>query len=219
MRQDTKSGSVPKRSERQPRRRAEEVFAAAVEVFNERGYAATSVEDVAAALGILKGSLYYYIDSKEDLLFRIVSEVHEEAHRIIEDALGRTDLDPRERIALYVWNQAHYNALEVARVAVYYRDVDQLSQQRLSQIRSRQREHFRSLVDLIVEAQASGLVTETLDPTLAAHGVIGAVIWPYTWFRPNGKVKPRDLADFCVSFALSGLGALNIDLPAHVLDT
>lgn len=191
------------------RKRADEVFATAVEIFNERGYAATSVEDVAAAVGILKGSLYYYIDSKEDLLYKIVSEVHEDALNIIDGVSARTDLAARERLALYVRNQARYNAVNVLRVAVYYRDVDQLSEGRLKEIRTRQRKHFRVLVDLIREAQESGQIATDMDPTLAAHSVLSTMIWPYTWFRPNGKVRPDELAEFCVGFVLAGLEGYN----------
>ena len=199
----TKNGKPP------TRRREEEVFAAAVKLFNERGYAATSVENVADALGILKGSLYYYIGSKEDLLFRIVSEVHVDARRIVEEALARKDLDARQRLALYVRNQAEYNAKNVARVSVYYRDLDQLSPARLKEIRARRGEHFRALVALIEEAQADGLIATNVDPALAAHGVLSTIIWPFTWFRASGKVKPAELADFCVGYVLGGLGSFD----------
>lgn len=181
------------------------MISVAVEIFYERGYAATSVEDVAAALGILKGSLYYYIDSKEDLLYQIVSEVHEDARQIIDDVLGRVDLNARDRIGLYVRSQVGYNARNVSRVAVYYRDVNQLSSERLADIHSRQRRHFRALVGLIEEARAEGLIASDIDGPLAARSVLSSVIWIYTWFRPNGKVTPDDLADFSARFVLGGL--------------
>ena len=186
-------------------RRAEEVLACAVEIFNERGYAATSVGDIADALGILKGSLYYYIESKEDLLFKIVGEVHEASREIVEDALARADLHARDRLALYVRNQTRYNALNVARVAVYYSDINQLSEPRLKDIRSRQQAHFRALVKLITEAQEEGLIAPDMDAMLAAHAVLSTVIWVYTWFRRNRAVSADQLADFCVRYTLSGL--------------
>lgn len=198
-----KAAPVP-RNTKTPRR-AEEVVACAVEIFNERGYAATSVGDIADALGILKGSLYYYIESKEDLLFNIVGEVHEASREIVEDALAREDLHARDRLALYVRNQTRYNALNVARVAVYYSDVNQLSEPRLKDIRSRQRTHFHALVKLITEAQEEGLIAADMDPMLAAHAVLSTVIWVYTWFRRSRAVSADQLADFCVRYTLSGL--------------
>src|SRR4051812_48849038 len=72
--------------------REQEILDAAVDIFHANGYSATSVDDVAAAVGILKGSLYYYMDSKEDLLRRIVEEVHEDVEEIMTEALARTEL-------------------------------------------------------------------------------------------------------------------------------
>ena len=72
------------------RKRDEEVVAAAAKVFYERGYSAATVQDIADELGILKGSLYHYIKTKEDLLFRIFEEVHKEVEAILEEvARGR----------------------------------------------------------------------------------------------------------------------------------
>ncbi len=60
-------------------RRRQELIDAAAKIFQDKGYEAASIQDVADALGILKGSVYYYIDSKEDLLFAAIQEVHESA--------------------------------------------------------------------------------------------------------------------------------------------
>ena len=80
------------------KRRQHEVVAAAVKMFYESGYSETSVEDIANELGILKGSLYYYITSKEDLLYAIVREVHTEVEELLassmSDASHRTARSP-----------------------------------------------------------------------------------------------------------------------------
>ena len=61
---------VEKKASKPPRRRQQEVIEAAARVFHEKGYESTSIQDIAEAVGILKGSLYYYIRSKEDLPLR-----------------------------------------------------------------------------------------------------------------------------------------------------
>src|ERR1700744_339601 len=66
-------------------RREREVLDAATKVFSSRGYADASVQDIADELGILKGSLYHYIDSKEDLLFRLLEETHDEVQTIMDE--------------------------------------------------------------------------------------------------------------------------------------
>src|SRR6266576_966289 len=70
------------------RNRKVDVTDAAIDVFWRKGYSAASVQDVADSVGVLKGSLYYYIDSKEDLLYEILHGVHEEALARIEAAIG-----------------------------------------------------------------------------------------------------------------------------------
>jgi AcrR family transcriptional regulator len=178
---------------------------AAVDVFNARGYTGASVEDIADQLGILKGSLYYYISSKEDLLFQIVGEVHEDVQRLLEDSVSRTDLTPLERLALYVRQQVDYNARNLTRISVYYQDIKRLSPARLKEIRARRRSHHDLMTTLIEEAQAQGEVDPTINAALASHCVFGTIIWIYTWYSPRGPVKPPELADFCVRYVLAGI--------------
>ena len=73
-------------------------MAAAAKVFYERGYSAATVQDIADELGILKGSLYHYIKTKEDLLFRVFEQVHKEVEAILEEVLAVEGVDPLERI-------------------------------------------------------------------------------------------------------------------------
>ena len=65
--------------------RLREIYDAAARVFSEKGYDGASIQDVADAVGILKGSLYYYIDTKQDLLFGIIDEVHRDTLRSLEE--------------------------------------------------------------------------------------------------------------------------------------
>lgn len=188
-----------------PKRREREVLDAAVEVFHERGYTGASVEDIADQLGILKGSLYYYISSKEDLLFQLVGEVHEDVQQLLEEAVSRTDLAPLERLALYVRQQVEYNARNLTRISVYYQDIKRLSPVRLKEIRARRRSQDDLITTLIEEAQAAGDIDPAINPSLASHCVFGTIIWIYTWYSPRGPIKPPELADFCVRYVLAGI--------------
>src|SRR4051794_38523212 len=89
-------------------RRDEEVLSAAARVFHAQGYAGTSVQDVADELGILKGSLYHYISSKEELLFRLLDGTHTDVSRIL-DEVAAADLPPLERLREYVCRQVAYS--------------------------------------------------------------------------------------------------------------
>jgi hypothetical protein len=110
-----------------PPKREREILDAAIELFHARGYAQTSIEDVAGAVGILKGSLYYYIDSKEDLLLRILEDVHEGVEAIIESVAARSDLPPLGRLELYLREQVAFNARRINEIAVYHHEFSRLT--------------------------------------------------------------------------------------------
>src|SRR3984885_1121033 len=79
------------------RNRQDEVLEVAVEIFHEKGYASASIQDVAEEVGVLKGSLYHYIDSKEDLLARIFEDSADQFVAMLDEA-GSLDERPLERL-------------------------------------------------------------------------------------------------------------------------
>jgi AcrR family transcriptional regulator len=189
------------------RRRAAEVQEAATDLFHRQGYEATSVEDIAQSLGILKGSLYYYISSKEDLLFEIVSEVHSDVQHNLDESLLRDDLRPLQRVAVFVRGQALYNVENATRIAVYYRDMQQLAAPKRDKIRAQRRSQHRAMVNVLTEAQKAGEVAGDVRVGMAAHSMFATINWIYTWWRPGGSVSPDEVAESCVTFVLRGIAA------------
>jgi len=185
--------------------REREIIDAAVEIFHAKGYAATSVDDVANVVGILKGSLYYYMDSKEDLLLRIVEEVHEEVEELMIAAVADKERPPLERIGDYVRALVDYNARNAKRVRVYYHDYDQLSEERLASVRKRRRANEQTIIGVLKEAKKAGEIPAKMNERLAAKTLFATIIWTYTWFKPGGAVSGKELGEFCAEFVLNGL--------------
>jgi AcrR family transcriptional regulator len=187
------------------RGRDREVLEAAAAVFARRGYSASTVQDVADALGILKGSLYYYIETKEDLLFRLLEEVHEAADILHAEVAAAEELSPLDQLLLYVRLQVTWNTANLVKISVYYNDLRQLSSTRLSDLRRRSKAHEQFIVDLIDAGQRRGEIVDTLPPTLLSHQVLAVVIWPYHWFRPRGPLSAGDLVNACAEFVRRAL--------------
>jgi TetR/AcrR family transcriptional regulator, cholesterol catabolism regulator len=185
--------------------REREIDEAAVDIFHAVGYSAASVDDVAAAVGILKGSLYYYMDSKEDLLRRIVEDVHVNVEEIIRESLARTELPPLERLANYIRAQVDYNVRNIKRVRVYYHDYEQLSPDRLASVRKSRRINEQLIVNLITEAKAAGEVGGWVSEQLAGKTAFATITWMYTWYKPGGGISSKELGDFCATFVVNGL--------------
>jgi TetR/AcrR family transcriptional regulator, cholesterol catabolism regulator len=189
-----------------PRRRDAEVLDAAADIFYERGYASATVQDVADGLGMLKGSLYYYIESKEDLLYRLMDEIHDGVDEVLAEVMASDDLTAIQKLDLYVRSQVQYNVRNLKKISVYYHDLDQLTGARLKEIVSRRRKHEDQVVALIVQAQADGDADPTLDAKLLSNCVFGTIIWIYRWYRPGRGVSAEQLSETCARFALHGLG-------------
>jgi AcrR family transcriptional regulator len=185
--------------------REAEILAASVEIFHANGYAATSVEDVAQAVGILKGSLYYYIDSKEDLLLRIVEGVHEDVQAVMDEVFAMEDVTPLERISEFVRVLVEFNARNVKRVRVYYHDYDQLSEARLADIRKRRRDQEHTLIRLVQQAKDAGEVPPDMNERLVAKAAFAMIVWMYTWNKPRGSVSAKGLGEFFAKFVVDGL--------------
>jgi TetR/AcrR family transcriptional regulator, cholesterol catabolism regulator len=192
--------------ERGTRRRDQEVLAAAAKVFHTRGYADASVQDIADELGILKGSLYHYIDTKEDLLFRLLDETHTEVEAILDEITAIPDIGPLERLKEYTRRQVEYTIRNLAKMAIYYRDADQLSAQRRRDLTRKRRMHEQFVTRMIEEAQARGEADPALDPALTTNFVFGSIIWVYRWYKPSGKVRSAEVAEGCAEFVLRGVG-------------
>ena len=163
-------GTAPKK--RRPTRRDGEVLEAAVKIFYERGYSDATVQDVSDELGILKGSLYHYIETKEDLLFRVVEEVHADVERIVEETVELQGVNALERLGAYVREIVKYNLRNLKRISIYYHDMDRLSPERYAAMRQRRRDHADFVARLIGEAQEAGLATprriRACSPTLSS---------------------------------------------------
>jgi AcrR family transcriptional regulator len=187
------------------RPRDAEVLRVAAEVFARRGYAAATVQDIADALGILKGSIYYYIDTKEDLLYRLILQVHEDVDAVLEDVRASDGQDPLDAIADYVRAQTSFNLRDLVRISVYYRDIDQLGDARRREVLARRKLHEQYVQSLIEAAQEAGTVRKDRDPHLLANHVFATLIWPYQWYRPRSRTKLDDVVESCVEFVLAGL--------------
>lgn len=198
---------APRKARRRGAERATQILQIAERMFCDRGYSATSMDDIAEAVGILKGSLYYYVNSKEDLLFRIVEGVHTSVTEIFEAAAAREDLTALERVVLYVRTQLLHNAAHVTELTVYHRDWLRLDGDRLEEIKKRRRAHEARLRALLEEARTAGEIPGSTDLRLAMRHTFAVTIWPYTWYHPSESITPADLADSAAAYVRAGLSS------------
>ena len=142
------------------------------------------------AVGVLKGSLYYYIKSKEDLLFRIVDDVHEQSRRILDEVVA---LDgPRRSSGWATTSSATSSGTwrTSRRCRSYFRDWRYLTGERLEIVAERRRGYDRVIRELIVAAQKAGEVDPGVDPKYASFFLLAAVNHVPDWYGATPETPP-----------------------------
>jgi AcrR family transcriptional regulator len=189
---------------RATRNRHDEIVEAAARVFFKKGYDAASIDDIGEAVGIHKGSLYYYIDSKEDLLFQVIEPPHNDMLESLERARAATG-DTISRIRDFIITNVEANVRAHVRSAVFHRDFRSLSQTRRKKIIDARNEYERFLRKLIETGQTERTVRAHLDPTITAAAILSMTNGLYTWYRPSGKRSGPEIAQIFADLAIHAI--------------
>lgn len=175
----------------------------AAALFQEKGYAATTVQDIADRLGCTKAALYYYVKGKEQLLRDIYDKAMTTAERRLADALS-AETAPLERLRRVVRNHCLAGTDELTLMAVFFsrgrfgpgvEDTD---------IAARQHRYERTLAEEIRRAMAAGAIRPMpVTPVLMA--ILGMCNWLHRWYDRKGPLTPEDVADLYTGLVLDGL--------------
>lgn len=173
--------------------REEEILAAAARIFREKGYHGTSVRDIAESVGLLKGSLYHYIRSKEDLLARLFEGALEETVRELEEIAAR-DASATERLSEMVRVYVRSVTANLDAVGLYLREWRALPPPQLSRLRARRRA-MRTLFETVLADGQRRREFAAADAKISALSILGMCNWIYEWYRPRGRLRPEQLAE------------------------
>ena len=183
------------------RRRA--IEDAASTLFRARGYAATSVRDIARALELQGPSLYAHVTSKEDVLWAIVDRTatHFETAADLA-AAGRAAADhPAETLAALVRGHVRVITDDVGAAAVFIHEWRALSGERRALILARRDAYEGRFREVVVEGIAGGEFGLT-DPAIAATAILAALNGIPAWYDPTGRLTPDRIADQFADLAL-----------------
>lgn len=189
----------------------EAVVRAAVRMFNERGFHASTFDDVAALLGISKGTIYHYLGTKEEVLLecvgRGISELREAAE--LAAASEGTGLD---RLRAFLLRYVQINMDDFGRCTI--RTLEEgLTPETADQFRALKREVDSSLRTRVREAMEDGSIAAG-DVKIVTFTIAGALNWPARWYRPGGAVEREALAASMVDLLLNGIRAGLPEAPA-----
>ena len=193
---------MPKRLAGEPPRK-DQILAAAEKLFQERGYLATSVRDIGAAVGVRGASLYHHMGGKEELLWTIASHAADEFFAALRPVLAQDAPAPlklRRAIA------AHIGVItrNLDAAAVYFTEWRHL-QKKQREAFARRRDEYEGLFrQILTQGMREGHFA-ALDERFAARFVLSALNWTHTWYRPAGAMKPEEVASTIADYLMSGL--------------
>lgn len=182
----------------------DEIIGAAAKVFSTRGYHAATVQDIADEVGILKGSLYHHVQSKEELLYLVVKEPIASLYQTV-GAIVATDLPASDKL-----RRATHAHLEAFRrhhphLFVYLRETKDLQRKFRAATRLSPKQYERFWQQILREGMKSGEFRPDLDVQVVSYGLLGMLNWLYKWYDPKGRLTIREVAEQLASLALGGL--------------
>jgi AcrR family transcriptional regulator len=183
--------------------RRDAILDAAVELFSDRGYHGTSVRDIAHESGMLSGSLYAHIRSKEDLLHEIVTRAGREFVAGVEQVVA-ADLPADEKLREALRAHIRVVAGSIDEARVFLHEWRALAGPRLAEVRGLRRRYERLWAGVIEEGIAAGLF-RSVDPRFARLVALSAANWTYQWYDPDGPLGPDEVADRFADLLLAGL--------------
>jgi AcrR family transcriptional regulator len=185
-------------------RRRRELIDAAARVFAERGYHATSIEDLIEATGLTRGGLYHYTASKQELLFSVLDELMDpllERARAIVAAPGTPEQHLRELTRTWLDQIATHRD----HMIVFTRERGTLERDPgWEHVRRGRRAFERLLADVLRRGQEDGSFRAT-DPQLTLLTLLGMVNYTPQWYAPAGRLGPEAIADGYVDVLLAGI--------------
>jgi AcrR family transcriptional regulator len=178
------------------------VLQTAAQLFNERGFHATSLDDIAERLNVSKPTLYYYIESKDQLLLECVRSALDLMHAGIEEvrAAGGSAID-QLKACMRIYSSVVTQDFGMCVIRIGEDPLPAPLKKELRRAKAGIDLQFRHLIEAGV---AEGSLAPC-DPKMAAFMLAGALSWIGRWYRPDGELTPERIADQAIDLLLNGV--------------
>lgn len=183
--------------------RAQEIYLTAAQIFFAKGFDSTSLNDIADALNITKAGLYYYVESKQDLLFQIMNlGLDSVKNEVLLPAQEIADAESRLRFTIL--NHARLAAGGNHAVVILSDEISALNFAQREKILTRRRIYFEFVRDTLIELETEGKLHK-IDITAATFTLLGMILWLARWFHSSGKLSVERVCEDVCQMALRGL--------------
>lgn len=184
--------------------RAVEIYREAANIIFEKGFDATSMGDIAEAVDLTKGGLYYYIKGKKALLYAIMDfAMNRLESEVLEPA--RKEEDPEERLTILLSGHAELVIEDASAMTILVYEEEGLDESHRPKIRQRKRTYADFLRDTITAVLEKHGRSSKIDAAMAASSVLGTVHWIVRWYQPSGRLSSDEVVNHVTELILHGL--------------
>jgi TetR/AcrR family transcriptional regulator, cholesterol catabolism regulator len=176
----------------------------AVRLFSEQGYNGTTMRDIAKEVGILPGSLYAHIDSKEAMLLNIV-QTGIQPFLDIEQLVNANSLSPTQRLSIAIKAHIAIIANDTERTLVVFHQWRYLSKENKSIASVLRRKYAETYMKIVSDGIACGEFSPQLDKRIAVFAILGALNWTSEWYSPKGKQNAEQISEKITDFMIFAL--------------
>jgi AcrR family transcriptional regulator len=178
----------------------QEILRAAARLFQQQGYDATSMNDVAAALKLSKGGLYHHFQSKDEILYNIMSHAmditEQRVINVVRHVDGSSVAGAEERLRTLI--RLHIQVVlspEDREITVMLHENHPLSTALRRKINGRKKDYVVFVENLIADVQRKRNSQSRVTPRAAAFALVGMINWIYQWYKPDGPLTGEALVE------------------------
>lgn len=183
------------------------IVAAAVALFAEQGFDATSVNEVVGRAGVAKGALYHHFGSKDDLLYEVYRELVDRQLAGLSEVLAR-QLGPAQTLREIVRDMVATTAARASEAKVFFREGHRLGDANQQRVRAARRQIHDAVTGLVRTAQLEGHFAPVASPEMVTFTIFGVINELPVWYSPAGPLTPEqiaaDLSDLVLAALLPG---------------
>lgn len=179
------------------------IINAALKLFGEKGFQATSLQEIIQAAGCSKGAFYHYFPSKEDLLLMFhdtfIDHLLEFAERMQHEP-G----DPLEKLERICRHLLESMSIFRNHMAVFSNESRFLTQKKFALVHVKRDRYELAVRSLVLEAVQQGKLRPDIDPKIFAFALLGTYNWAFRWFRPGRPMTPEEMSRTLFDMLIEG---------------
>ncbi len=184
------------------RRRRAEILQAALRAFRDKGYHATTLDDIAERLAIRNTALYHYFPDKEAILYACHRESLAEVDRLLAEATSQCEQAPDQ--LTYIIREHVRVMTETLQGSPLGFEVSSLSPKHQADVIGARDRYERGLRQIIIRGQREGAF-RSVNPKIAVFAILGAINWIARWYRPDGTIHTQQLGSEFADHLVGGL--------------